>query len=1101
MSVYDGVNSVQSFHSSEKQKVRIGNLNGIIDQSFGQLQGYGLYATDNIYIKGIIQALQGGKIAGWNINANSLTKLDSASNYSINLYSDIPSISVGKYQTYATLGRLPYTNSYGFGLQKNSNRYFQVALSSNSVILPDNSIVNHNDVYFWLGTSTNFLKWNSNSNILQLSGTLTSSAGSIGGWLIEPGKLYKNNVTLNSSGSIYIGEGLFNDENTSFYVDNYGFFSLKEKLTFDGKKLSINARLQSVEGRIANWEINQNSLMSNQTEINSLQQYIKFSDNIYIGKDKLTQKYILQIGDEKQFIKYDGNNLQISSNIKAKSGTIGQWQINQEGLYNNKFILDASKQQILIGDVLGFNSGSGIFIGKDLTNTPYNIEGVLNSSGSNELSFNGETASAYSYLNYKIYVGQQNGNKLLYDGKNIQLTGKITTTQGLIGGWNITTNSLSSNKVNILSTTSSNWQNQYTFPTPTNQIKMDYMPIAIPHTLSTVNGYKLELGNIDVTTYQGQSFGYNLSYNYYNTSSNGVFLISQLELYQIYNQVQINKQSIPLQRSNSALSKIKNVGGLYPSGYRKDSRFYVRLIIKRADIQLQTIPYIDQIAFSNFSLTLGVYQSITELSQNGLFIFNNPQQYVKVGNTQDGLSILDVKANQMVVKNLTVLQGIYTDAIMYGITQISGTTAQTFTINTDFNGTSTQLRLNLNQTGKYVRLKSYNQTGIEFGTSNGSKITLSNVVWGGDNINLQSQVINILPLANGGLGLNSIQQFKLIGSYTGQNTISSISLSDLINSGGNGLSIYNANGLLSLVLSQDITTASYITFSGVSIGNYNVVTQNRSICLDNGEGLTIVGNNTQSLEDNIYWNISHNLYSTTVVNTSSQFVSNVVVNNGHIIQITKSNFDNSHIHYINSMSFGINQNINITTASNSILSIENSSKTVIIDISPKKIQFGSGISSSVINYNGLQDVLIDHKVLQSGSFTQSALRSDSVIYQIGRDQYGHIISNKYVNIYELFSKIDPIYFFEGSIGLNFNSNNLTLSGSYLNTIQDIQTTSDVVFNSLALQGNNIIRKNPLSNDFLFNNSINVSNSVTIYNQYNKVQQSIDQYSNLNFKIY
>jgi hypothetical protein len=95
-----------------------------------------------------------------------------------------------------------------------------------------------------------------------------------------------------------------------------------------------------------------------------------------------------------------------------------------------------------------------------------------------------------------------------------------------------------------------------------------------------------------------------------------------------------------------------------------------------------------------------------------------------------------------------------------------------------------------------------------------------------------------------------------------------------------------------------------------------------------------------------------------------------------------------------------------------------------------------------------------------------------------------VVSNKYLNIYGLFSKIDPIYFNNGAIGLNYNSNNLTLSGSYLNTIQDIQTTSDVLFKSLTLEGNNIISKNSITNDFLFNNSINISSSIVLYTSNN-----------------
>lgn len=933
MTVYDGVDSVQSFHDPQKQKLRIGQLYGIIDQDFGALQGYGLFAKDNIYIKGVINALQGGRIAGWNINSSSLTKVNSASNYSINLNSDIPYINVSKYQTFATLGCLPYTNSYGFGLQKNSNRYFEVALASNSVTLPDLSTISHNNIYFWLGSPTSYLKWDQVSNNLHLSGTITSSAGSIGGWIISGSKIYKNDITLDSSGSIYIGVGNFNNTNSSFYVDKQGKFSLKDKLTFNGDTLSVKGRIQSYQGKIANWNILQNSLMSNQTQINSSLQYIRFSNSIYIGKDQTSSKYILQIGNQNNFLKYDGEDL--------------------------------------------------------------------------------------------------------------QLTGKITTTQGLIGGWSINSSSLSSNKVNILSTTSSNWSNQYSLPSPTEQITKSFLPFFIPHTNSSVSGFNIQLGNIDISQYQGEDFGFNINYNYYATTSNGVYLVSQMELYQKVSDIQINKQTLLLQRNLNSAGRDKNIGGLYASGYNTSSPLYARIIIRRADIQLQYIPYIDQITFSKLHITLGKYQSITQLSQNGLFVFNNPQSYIKIGTTNNNKSILDVKADQLVVKNLTVLQGIFTDAIMYGVTQIAGTTANTFTINTDYNGSQTQVRFNLNQSGKYTFIKSKNQTSFQFGNSAETRVTLSNVKWGGDDINLNSQVQGILQTSHGGLGFNQVSKYRILTSYGSSNSITSSNINQLISISGNSLTSSLNNGL---------------------------------------------------------FNISHINYTTSINGTSSQFVSNIIVNNGHITHISKSDFDMSHIHYINSMSYGIDQNINIIAPTSSILSVSSSDKTVILDVNPKDLKFGSGISSSKQTYTGHQDVIINHKDLQTGSYTSSTTKSDAVICQLFRDQYGHVVSNKYLNIYGLFSKIDPIYFNNGAIGLNYNSNNLTLSGSYLNTIQDIQTTSDVLFKSLTLEGNNIISKNSITNDFLFNNSINISSSIVLYTSNNQVGQYIDQSGNINFYI-
>jgi hypothetical protein len=48
-----------------------------------------------------------------------------------------------------------------------------------------------------------------------------------------------------------------------------------------------------------------------------------------------------------------------------------------------------------------------------------------------------------------------------------------------------------------------------------------------------------------------------------------------------------------LQRNFNSAGRDRNIGGLYASGYNTSSPIYARVIIKRADIQLQYIPFID----------------------------------------------------------------------------------------------------------------------------------------------------------------------------------------------------------------------------------------------------------------------------------------------------------------------------------------------------------------------------------------------------------------------------------------------------------------------------------------------------------------------------
>lgn len=66
----DVIDGVTSASLSGKTKVRIGNLDGIVDDDFGSLSGYGIYAEDG-YFKGSIYATS-GKIGGFEIDGNSL---------------------------------------------------------------------------------------------------------------------------------------------------------------------------------------------------------------------------------------------------------------------------------------------------------------------------------------------------------------------------------------------------------------------------------------------------------------------------------------------------------------------------------------------------------------------------------------------------------------------------------------------------------------------------------------------------------------------------------------------------------------------------------------------------------------------------------------------------------------------------------------------------------------------------------------------------------------------------------------------------------------------------------------------------------------------
>lgn len=91
---------------------------------------------------------------------------------------------------------------------------------------------------FNVGSGTNFMNYDSDTDLLQVTGKIVSGSGSIGGWNLEPTEFYSgtgsSRIAFNSStGVIAIGTGNHGSADTGFYVDKTGKFSLSNQLIFN----------------------------------------------------------------------------------------------------------------------------------------------------------------------------------------------------------------------------------------------------------------------------------------------------------------------------------------------------------------------------------------------------------------------------------------------------------------------------------------------------------------------------------------------------------------------------------------------------------------------------------------------------------------------------------------------------------------------------------------------------------------------------------------------------------------------------------------------------------------------------------------------------
>jgi len=128
--------------SALTEKVRLGNLAGITDPIFGSLSGYGLW-TDNVYLTGSVFASAGrfGTSTNyWNISSSSL-------------------VATGSGDVALRAGQTDYATGTGFWLGLKSGT-----------------------AKFSIGNTTDYLTWD--GSVLTIAGTLSATAGTIGGFSI-----------------------------------------------------------------------------------------------------------------------------------------------------------------------------------------------------------------------------------------------------------------------------------------------------------------------------------------------------------------------------------------------------------------------------------------------------------------------------------------------------------------------------------------------------------------------------------------------------------------------------------------------------------------------------------------------------------------------------------------------------------------------------------------------------------------------------------------------------------------------------------------------------------------------------------------------------
>ncbi len=667
-----------SILEQDKVKVRLGKLSGITDDLFGSLQGYGLY-SENAYLTGKINALAGGKIAGWDINQYTLSKIDLVNNTQAKIDTSVPSIFIGKNGSYAHMGKIwnqSYVDRWGFSIYHNNDLFLQMGISNEQYyryIYGTSATYLQAQIgqpYFRMGDDSNYIAY-STPNGLMMSGFVTAYGGNIGGWIIGNYAITSQDQQVKISSVGYIGIG---DEPPTTYGNNAGIFigadadvgkmslynNSNNYLQWDGLKLTvksanftldangnitasnalISGNISSSAGTIGGWSLTGSSIYrTNSTYGNST--------GMYFGTSGLSIKDVFLVDSNGNLTASKGkiggssNGWTISSGklsclgtgiIETSTSANTGIKINNQGIYgyngtNQSLNLSSSGQGWI-----------GLSTNKAIQWTTAGVVKVGNFTASGSCLYNGKTSLS---AGVGVYIGTD-GIALGNATPQFMVTsgGVLITKSGSIAGWNITSSKISKDTLQMkVDSTYWNLSNPSSmFPTPSS-------------TITTIS-------NINVTCSMGLS------------QSNSVYTSSALTINKYYNyKLKIGTMTTNTTNASYCIQviqsgsngEIQHYQQSFLSGSNQFSQYNFTLKTTKTSPKLKTVFTIKQRTGRTFGavvdfiddsqININQYSPLVQLSNRGLFIFNDLSNYIRIGNASSSsdanVPIADIKMDNI----------------------------------------------------------------------------------------------------------------------------------------------------------------------------------------------------------------------------------------------------------------------------------------------------------------------------------------------------------------------------------------------------------------------------------------------------------------------
>lgn len=482
----------QGEDSRTKPRVRLGKLSGldsslkIADNNFS---GFGLFA-DNAYLKGVIYATA-GVMGGWTISSDRIYHTGNTPSSANTV------LSPGGVSSTTAIGGSSGTNTWAFtiknifgittsgALYSTSGKIGGWTIGTNNLHNGTTSMTNTTaGIYLGTGGIRNYKDANTFVNItggvitakaVDLTGKITATDGEIGGWTIDSNSIYSGTKnTGTSSGDITLNTANFTrtingTSRTNLRIAVGGNFGLKNDGTLYASGAIISGEITATTGSIGGWTIDSSHIKKDMDG--------GIQAGLYAPTTPTSSNaafYIETTNEDESksypfIVRYSGKltstNADITGKITATSGEIGGWTIKENYLATGTATAPAANSMILCpngttssytiagtastgwmitaGTTFGVNKNGGVYatsgkIGGWTLGTNNIHNGTTSMTSTTAGIFIG-TGGIRNYKDANTYVNITNG---IITAKAVDLTGKITATDGSIGGYHIDSDSI-----------------------------------------------------------------------------------------------------------------------------------------------------------------------------------------------------------------------------------------------------------------------------------------------------------------------------------------------------------------------------------------------------------------------------------------------------------------------------------------------------------------------------------------------------------------------------------------------------------------------------------------------------------------------------------